>query len=103
MEHIAAIMILVGCSGTSTACTELPAPQAVFETMEDCNGALATAIGAAGGKARIVRAKCASIDPAWEEEDVQISWDITRNGQLDITVTNAADDPTAFEYDIAGR
>ena len=54
MEHIAAIMLLVGCSKGGLSCGELAAPQVAYETMEDCVGALPLAIGSAGDGARIV-------------------------------------------------
>ena len=47
MEHIAAMLILVGCGASDTSCRELPAPAAAYETMEDCQSMLAPAIGAA--------------------------------------------------------
>lgn len=80
MEHIAAIMLLVGCSHGSIACEELPAPQVAFESLEECVGALPSALGAAGAEKRIVRGRCAAIDPAWIEEDVEISWKMGQDG-----------------------
>ena len=35
MEHIAAILLLVGCSGDLKQCDELPAPTAIYETEEE--------------------------------------------------------------------
>ncbi len=73
MEHIAAIMLLVGCSHGGLACEELSAPQVAYESMEDCVGALPAALGGAGAGKRIVHGRCAAIDPAWMEEDVEVS------------------------------
>ncbi|MGQ3212057.1 MAG: hypothetical protein ACT6U0_26895 [Shinella sp.] len=86
MEHIAAIMLLVGCSHGSLSCEELPAPQVAFETMEECQSALPTALGGAGVGKRIVHARCAAIDPAWIEEDVEISWSMSRESGLEVEV-----------------
>jgi hypothetical protein len=91
MEHIAAIMLLVGCSHGGAACEELPAPQVAFESMEECTSALPGAIGGAAGGGKIVRARCAVIDPAWLEEDVEISWELTRDGGLEVHVVNHAE------------
>lgn len=86
MEHIAAIMLLVGCSHGSLACEELQAPQVAYESMEECVGALPSALGGAGAGKQIVHARCASIDPAWMEEDVEISWRMTKERGLEVDV-----------------
>ena len=87
MEHIAAIMLLVGCSKGGLSCGELAAPQVAYETMQDCVGALPLAIGnAGGGGTRIVHGRCAAIDPAWTEEDVEISWRMTKESGLAVDV-----------------
>ncbi|WP_337183588.1 hypothetical protein [Shinella sp.] len=86
MEHIAAIMLLVGCNSGSLACEELPAPQVAFETMQDCLGALPAALGDAGVSKRIVHGRCAAVDPAWVEEDVEITWHLTRQNRLEVSV-----------------
>ncbi|HSX74263.1 MAG TPA: hypothetical protein VLG73_08700 [Shinella sp.] len=86
MEHIAAIMLLVGCSHGGLTCEELPTPQVAFETMEDCVGALPAALGGAGAGKRIVHGRCAVVDPAWVEEDVEIDWRLTRKNGLEVHV-----------------
>jgi hypothetical protein len=86
MEHIAAIMLLVGCSHGSLTCEELSAPQVAFESMEECVTALPAALGGAGDGKRIVHARCAVIDPAWIEEDVEISWHMSRENGLQVDV-----------------
>jgi hypothetical protein len=86
MEHIAAIMLLVGCSHGSLACEELPAPQVAFESMEECQGALPAALGGAGVSKRIVHGRCAAVDPAWMEEDVEITWRLSRENGLQVDV-----------------
>ena len=91
MEHIAAMLILVGCGASDTSCRELPAPAAAYETMEDCQSMLAPAIGAAAKPGTTVHAKCAYVDPAWFEEDVEITWDVEK-GRLDVTVRSLAEE-----------
>lgn len=89
MEHIAAIMLLVGCSHGSLACEELQAPQVAFESMEECVGALPAALGGVGAEKHIVRGRCAAIDPAWVEDDVEITWRMGRDGlKVDIRQVN---------------
>jgi hypothetical protein len=91
MEHIAAIMMLVGCSQGNVECKELPAPAIGFETAEECQQLLQPSIKGAGGRYRIVYGKCAEIDPALYIEDATVTWDITPANELAVQVT--FDDP----------
>ena len=90
MEHIAAFMLLVGCNAGGLSCEELPAPQVAFESMEECVGALPAALGGAGARGRIVHARCAAIDPAWVEEDIEISWRMSPEKGLEIDIRETA-------------
>ncbi len=87
MEHIAAIMMLIGCTQGNVECKELPAPAVGFETTEECHALLQPSINDARGKYRIVYGKCAAIDPALYIEDATITWEITPSRQLDVQVT----------------
>lgn len=101
MEHIAALLMLVGCSTDLAECRELPAPTAVFETMEECDATLIDALAGAAGTYPRVFADCAAVDPALEEMDAEIVWDVTpENGLIaavepigdpDILVASATD------------
>jgi len=82
MEHIAALLLIVGCSGDLRQCAELPAPTTVYETSEECDAELAPALAAARGHAQRAFATCVPVDPAMEEEDAQLSWDVTPDGRL---------------------
>lgn len=86
MEHIAAILFLVGCGQGSLDCQELQAPQTVFETMDECTAALPSALGGANAGRRVVHGRCAAVDPAWEEEDVEITWHMSRENGLEVDV-----------------
>jgi hypothetical protein len=82
MEHVAALLMLVGCSTDLGECRELPAPTAMFETMDECDSRLNDAlVGAAGAYPRVF-ANCIELDPALEEVDAEIVWDVTNNGGL---------------------
>ena len=50
---------------------------------------LAAALGGAGAGKRIVHGRCAAIDPAWMEEDVEISWQMTKERGLEVDVRQA--------------
>lgn len=96
MEHIAAIMLLIGCNNGGLACQELQAPQVAFESMEDCVGALPAALGGAGGSKRLVHGRCAPVDPAWVEEDIEITWRLSRQNGLEVHVREVAPPADGF-------
>ena len=93
MEHIAAIMMLVGCTQGAVDCRELPAPAVGFETAEECQELLRPAVAEVRGRFAVVYGKCAPIDPALYIEDATITWDITPSDELDVQVT--FDEPAA--------
>lgn len=82
MEHIAALLLIVGCSGSLDRCEELPAPVPVFETVEECQDNLGPSINSLRHERPHVIAKCVTVDPALEEEDAELVWDINPDGTL---------------------
>ena len=83
MEHIAALLLIVGCSGNLDACKEIEAPgPVIYETMEECAGDLAQAGDETRKMAPRVFSQCVYVDPAMEEEDAELVWDITPDGRL---------------------
>ena len=82
MEHIAAVLLIVGCSPDLSECRELPAPVPVFEAYEECDAALPAAFDARKADSPRIFARCVFVDPALEEEDAELVWDITPGGML---------------------
>ena len=90
MEHIAAVLLIIGCSGNSTVdCRELPAPVPLYEAFEDCQGDLAQAQASYTSFQGKVYATCVFVDPAMAEEDAELVWDITKDGKLVASVEAA--------------
>ena len=87
MEHIDALLLIVGCSSDLGECRELPAPVPIFETMEGCRAALPLSLAGAQGKDSRVFADCIHVDPAMEEEDAVLDWDVTGDGRLVAAIT----------------
>ncbi|RDL52808.1 hypothetical protein BLJAPNOD_03972 [Ensifer sp. M14] len=98
MEHIAAIMVLVGCMQGDAACREVPTPVVGFETVEECHELLSPSIEEVGKAFKSAYGKCAEVDPALFVEDATIEWRITPSRQLEVKVI--ADDGT---YAVAAR
>jgi len=91
MEHIAALLLLVGCSDADLKqCRELPAPTPIFESMEECDTVIGPTRRAFEGSAPRVFAKCVYVDPAMEEEDAELVWSISADGRLEAEVTAGA-------------
>jgi len=77
MEHIAALLLVIGCSQDLGDCRELPTDVTVFETMEECDATLPARFGALKTSEARVFARCVFVDPAMEEMDAEIVWDVT--------------------------
>ena len=86
MEHIAAFMLLIACSDDLQACREYPAPAVAYETVEQCRAELTPAIRAMSASQTKSFGKCVEIDPALFYEDVEIVWDVTREGGIEVTL-----------------
>lgn len=82
MEHIAALLLIVGCSQDLSQCAELPAPVSVYETSTECDADLPLALRHFDGAQPRVMAVCIAVDPALEEEDAELVWDIRPDGSL---------------------
>jgi hypothetical protein len=82
MEHIAALLFVVGCSGTMTDCRELEVPVSVFETTEACVAERPFALGDLQGQASRIMGKCLDVDPALEDDYDRIVWNVRPDGTL---------------------
>lgn len=81
MEHIAAILLMIGCSGDLAKCEEVAVPTFAYETMEECNSDLPSVRSAADGTFPKMFAECLSVDPLLVEADAELVWDI-EDGKL---------------------
>lgn len=86
MEHIAAFMLLIGCSEDLQACKEYPAPAIGYETVEQCQVELTPAIRTIPADEAKSFGKCVEIDPALFYEDAEIVWDVTQQGGIEVTL-----------------
>lgn len=82
MEHIAALLLIIGCSNDLSQCQELPAPVPVYEAAEDCDSELPASVGAFTGQYDQIFARCVPVDPALEEVDAELTWDVRPDGTL---------------------
>jgi hypothetical protein len=87
MEHIAALLLVVGCSGDLRDCTELPAPVPIYETVEECGAERSPVLTSMRGMRDKVFATCVYVDPAMAEEDAELVWDVTEDAGLVAEIT----------------
>lgn len=81
MENIAAILLMIGCSGNLADCEEIAVPTLAYETMAECNSDLSSVQSAAEGTFPRVFAECLAVDPRLIEADAELVWDI-EDGEL---------------------
>ena len=100
MEHIAALLLIIGCSGDLKQCEEMPSPVTVtvYETYEECQSELAPALSSLRGQREKLFGQCVYVDPAMEEEDAELVWDIGPDGQLHASI-EAVNGEVAGEID----
>jgi len=88
MEHVAAIMMLVGCSSANAECSEIASPSVAFETVAACEAMLEPALNSVRPRFKFTYGKCAAVDPDLFMADATILWEVTPAGKLDVSVTD---------------
>lgn len=86
MEHIAAFLLAVSCSGDLGECRELPAPLPVYETVQDCNAELPAIRRIYEDASPNLFIRCFEVDPLLAEENAEIVWDVTQKEGLTAVV-----------------
>jgi len=94
LEHIAALLLVIGCHDDLSQCREMPTPVSVFETKEDCDQQLPNALGALTEEFEQLFGQCLLIDPAVDEEDARLVWEVLPDGTLVSPVTAAPSETT---------
>lgn len=91
MEHIAALLLIVGCSDDLQQCQELPAPAPVFQTVQECNEMMESTMLDFTGEYPQILARCVSTDPSKEYTDARLEWDISPAGNLTASIETSSD------------
>jgi hypothetical protein len=85
MEHVAAFMLLVGCSGDISVCKEIPVPVPAYENVAQCRQELALQIRLSGTVDKRVFGACKEVSEEVFEQSASLDWSVSRDGQLAIT------------------
>jgi hypothetical protein len=94
MEHVVALLLLVGCSDDLAHCRELPAPAPVYETVDACEQDMNHAFANFSSQHPQVLGQCLVLNEDALEFDAELVWEITEGGHLAASVETAA---TGFE------
>ena len=86
MEHIAALLLVIGCSNSMTDFRELQVPVSIFETADECTAERPFAMGDVQGQAQHIVARCLAVDPALEDDYDQVVWKVLPDGSLDASL-----------------
>jgi hypothetical protein len=81
MGHVAALLLLIGCSDDLSQCRELPAPTSFYETKAECDRALPSSLGAFTGQFEQLYAQCIPVDPTLQRDAISI-WKVYPDGTL---------------------
>jgi hypothetical protein len=86
MEHIAALLLIIGCSNDLSQCRELPAPVTVFETVGECAAERPIALGKLRQTEPRIFSRCLPVDPALEDDYNEIVWNVRADGTFEASV-----------------
>lgn len=90
MEHLVAIMLLVGCNTDGSTCTEIPVPTPAYSSLADCENDLALQMRLTQTFDNRVLGGCKAVDEALLEEEATIDWAVNRAGNLLIEIEASA-------------
>jgi len=95
MEHVAALMLIVGCSDGMAQCDGLQDRMPLFETATACRAAIMDEIIAHVGARPYVLGHCIDVDPAIPATGWSVSWTVSAAG-----VIEASADPVRQGRDV---
>lgn len=89
MEHVAALLLIVGCSPDSSVCTEIPVPQPIYRSIEACEAAKPLALRLTGTFDQRVMGSCTGLTEAELDGSASVEWAVNRAGTLAVELTDA--------------
>lgn len=89
MEHVAALLLIVGCSPNSAVCAEIPVSQPIYRSIEACEAAKPLAMRLTGTFDNRVVASCTGLTQAELDGSASVEWAVNRAGQLMVEIADA--------------
>lgn len=84
MEHLAAFMLLVGCSSDASVCKEIPVSVPAYESLADCQNGIPLQIRLSQSNAPRILGACKAISDEALDESASIEWAVSHDGRLSI-------------------
>lgn len=84
MEHIAALMLLVGCGAGAQDCREIPVPVPSYEDVAECTQDLRLQLRLNWTAAERVYGTCKDVDDDTFDRASSVDWSVTKDGRLDV-------------------
>ncbi|WP_182085437.1 hypothetical protein [Aureimonas sp. ME7] len=88
MEHVAALMLLVGCSSDASVCTQIAVPQPIYRSVAECESAMPLAQRFSATYDRKVVGTCTGLSAAELESSPSVEWAVSRSGRLSVMLTD---------------
>ena len=85
MEHVAALMLLVGCNTNASICTELPASMVAYEDVADCEADMPLQMRLNSSSAEKLFGACKAVTEDVFEQSATVDWTISQGGKLLVT------------------
>ncbi|WP_279479985.1 hypothetical protein [Aureimonas sp. SK2] len=89
MEHVAALLLIVGCTSDSSVCTEIPVPQPIYRGVGECEAAMPLAMRLSGTYDRRVMGSCTGLTQAEVDGSASVEWAVNGAGQLAVVLTDS--------------
>lgn len=82
MEHIAALMLLVGCSAGTQDCREINVPVPAYEDAAECTQELRLQMRLNETMVGQIYGTCKDVDEETFDRASSIDWSVTKDGRL---------------------
>lgn len=102
MEHLVAVMLLVGCNANGSTCSEIPAPVPFFASQAECEAELGLQMRLTHTFDNRVLGACKGVDEALLEQSATIEWAVSRGGQLQFDVVPLEEPANVASLDSSG-
>jgi hypothetical protein len=93
MEHLVAIMLLVGCNADGSQCSEIPVPAPAYDSVADCEQEMAIQMRFSSTYDNRVLGKCTAVSEDLLDQSATIEWGVSRGGELRVEIVPETQDP----------
>lgn len=81
MEHVAAMLLILGCTDGAMDCASTQTKLSQFETVQACESVMVEDMMTFVSEHEVVLAQCVPVDPALNQ-GWELSWTVSDNGKI---------------------